>query len=347
MAETANNNEKWLEAEEKRKAGKYNEALPIFEGWFKENADEGSLWRIIYCARKLGNNKLVLEYIEDNKFMIGVSEAFTTQFYWFKYETCVEKYKKSGNWETVLSGAEELLKLCGDNVDNVVFRLALFSGIDAAKALSDYSKILELTDTIGPEKLPEESELFGGKKTMSYRERWYYARLNALYELKLYDECIDLAKKALSNFPDKIEFLRRGALSLMMLGKQDEAEKELIAITKKRGCPWYIEADLAKLRFSLGKFDEALNSAYKAALMQGELQTKVNVFTLIAKIQLVLGERESAKNHAILACSIRTHHKWKYTEELKQLASRFGLGDSFPIPQVAAKACEVEWKMVK
>ncbi|MBQ3643347.1 MAG: hypothetical protein II961_02005, partial [Candidatus Riflebacteria bacterium] len=74
------------------------------------------------------------------------------------------------------------------------------------------------------------------------------------------------------------------------------------------------------------------------------LQSKVNLFTLIAKIQLVFGNSESAKNHTSLACSIRKNLKWKFNEETTQLASRFGIGDELPMPNIALKACEKEWK---
>ena len=100
---------------------------------------------------------------------------------------------------------------------------------------------------------------------------------------------------------------------------------------------------MAKLRFNAGSYNLALESAYRAALMNGELQSKVNVFSLIAKIQLVLGDADSAKNHTILACSIRKHFNWKFNQEINQLASRFGIDDNLPLPAVALKVCEKEW----
>ena len=129
-----------------------------------------------------------------------------------------------------------------------------------------------------------------------------------------------------------------------MLGKYGEAEEELQAISRMRGCPWYIVADLARLRFNVGSINGALEAAFEATLMHGELQTKVNLFSLIAKIQLVLGNSESAKNHIMLACSIRKDMKWKFNSEITQLASRFGIGDKVPLPKVAVKPCEKEWR---
>ncbi len=340
---TTNNNSIWQEAEEMRKSGNYEQAFPIFMESFKANSDEGSLWRAVHCARKLGKYDDVIGLIEENKGMLLSSQALKNQFCWLQYDALIDKNKKSGNWEAVLKTSENILEIV-DDCNELVYKLALFSAIDAAKNLKDTQKLLELTDIIGPEKLPSEPETFNGKKILSYRERWFFARLSALFDAQLYEECRELSLQAVKQYPRRIEFSRRAALCKMMLGKYGEAEEELQAISKMRGCPWYIVADLAKLRFNVGSFNRALESAFEATLMHGELQSKVNLFTLIAKIQLVLGNSESAKNHIMLACAIRKDLKWKFNEEITQLASRFGIGDKVPLPKVAVKACEKEWR---
>lgn len=333
----------WNNAEDLRKSGKYEQALPIFLDSFMANSDEGSLWRAIHCYRKLGQFELALELIEANKAMLATSVALKSQFCWLKYDAVIDKNKKSGNWDAVLKCSEEILEIVTD-VNDLLFKLALFAGIDAAKKMDEPQKVLELTEMVGPEKFPAEGELFNGKKLLSYRERWFYARLGALFDVQLYEECRSLSLEAVRQYPRRLEFSRRGALCKMMLGCNGEAEEELLAISKTRGCPWYITADLAKLRFNTGSFHSALDSAYEAALMPGELQSKVNLFSLIARIQLVLGDSESAKNHTILACSIRKHLNWKFNQETVQLASRFGIDDNLPLPHIAKKACEEEWR---
>ncbi len=336
------NNVVWQDAEEMRKSGNFETAFPVFMESFKENSDEASLWRAVHCARKLGKFDDVIGLIEENKGMLLSSHALKNQFCWLQYDSLVDKNKKAGNWEAVLKTSEDILEI-EDDSNELIFRLALFSAIDAAKNLKDTKKLLELTDIIGPEKLSGEAESYKGKKIMSYRERWYFARLSALFDAQLYEQCRELSLQAIKQYPRRIEFSRRAALCKMMLGKYGEAEEELQAISRMRGCPWYIVADLAKLRFNVGSFNSALEAAYEATLMHGELQTKVNLFSLIAKIQLVLGNSESAKNHIMLACSIRKDMKWKFNSEITQLASRFGIGDKVPLPKVAVKLCEKEW----
>lgn len=333
----------WIEAEHFRKTEKFAEALSVFLSFFEKNSDESSLWRAVHCARKIGDFELAFKLIEENKQFLKTSPALNTQLNWLKYEALVDKNKKAGNWEKVLDACEDILQQNNDETD-LLFKLTLFCAIDAAKKLNDNMKVLELTESIAPSKLPGEGEMFRGKKLLSYRERWYFARIGALYDAALYKECRKLAFEAISNYPRKIEFSRKAALSRLMMGYADEAEEELLAISKIRGCPWYIIADLAKLRFEKGEFEDALESAFEAAKMYGDLKTKVNVFSLIAKIQLVLGESESAKNHTLLACSIRKRNGWKYSSDLEQLAMRFGLDERLPAQETLFKICETEWK---
>ncbi len=69
------NNSVWQEAEEMRKAGNFEQAFPVFMENFKANADEGSLWRAVHCARKLGKYDHVISLIEQNKGMLLSSHA--------------------------------------------------------------------------------------------------------------------------------------------------------------------------------------------------------------------------------------------------------------------------------
>lgn len=332
----------WNEAEYLRKSEKFAEALTIFSKIFEQNNDGDTLWRLVHCARKTKNYDLALELVEKNKELLVSSIALNTQFNWLKYDALIKTNKQNSNWEKVLTLCEEILQQNTDEND-LLFRLTLFAAIDAAKHLKDYKKVLELTEDISPSKLPSTGESYRGKTLLSYRERWYYARVGALFEVGLYNECRNLALEALSNYPRKIEFSRKAAMSKLMMGDAKTAEEELIIITKTRGCPWYIAADLAKLRFNSNDFAGALDSAIRAAKTHGELKSKVNLFALIARIQLVLGETESSKNHTILACSIRKHEGWRYSEELEKLVSRFGLNERLPVPQIALKPCTTDW----
>jgi tetratricopeptide (TPR) repeat protein/cold shock CspA family protein len=339
----ARESEEWQAAEELRKAGNFEEAKPAFLKFFKDNGDGSSLWRAVHCARKLKLYEEALDLIESNKKVLQTSMALSTQFNWLRYEFLLDSYKKKSDWQKVVSLCEEILEDCSDEKD-LLFRLVLFTGIDAAKKLDDYEKVLEFTGIIAPNKLPREGDYLKGKKMMSFQERWYYARLGALYEVSLYEECEEMVKEALKEFPRCVEFARKGAQCKVKLGKKEAAEQELEKLMSRRGCPWYVGMELANLRFEMGKFEEALQAAYMGAKGFGELKNKVNLFAIIAKIQLVLGDSESAKNHVALASAIREKQGWKFDKELQRLMARFGIVKGRMMPEIALKPCQQEWR---
>ena len=128
---STSNNSVWQEAEEMRKAGNFETAYPIFKESFKTNADEGSLWRTVHCARKLGDYETAINLIEENKGMLLSSQPLKSQFCWLQYDFIIDKNKKSGNWEKVLKASEDVLGMI-DDYNDLLFKLALFSAIDAA-----------------------------------------------------------------------------------------------------------------------------------------------------------------------------------------------------------------------
>jgi tetratricopeptide (TPR) repeat protein len=281
--------------------------------------------------------------IEKNYEDFANSEMLKIQFAWLKYDAFVSKYKKSGDWESLINIADEILTLNPEDGE-ILFRLTLFAAIDAAKRLKDYEKVLELTEMTSPSKLPGKPESYKGRKMISWRERWYFARLYALFTAQLYEECRELAFAAFKAYPRKIEFARKAALSLEQMGQPVDAEKEIASLTSVRGCPWYIFADLARIRFEAGNYEGALESAYTGVLRRGELKTKVNLFSLIAKILVITGETELAVKHVELACSVRNKQGWKIPEDLANLKQRFDLTDELPEPEILEKQCRKNWE---
>lgn len=331
----------WNHAEELRKQNNFAEALKIFEELLKQKPEECTAWRAVYCARKLKNFDLALNLLNENINNFNTSKKLKEEFGWLKYSTTLSSAKKSGNNDCIIKACEEILELCPET-PNLLFCLTLFCAINAAKKSNNIEKLLELTNLVGPNMLSDEKEVYKKRTQMSWRERWYYARLNALFSAGLFNECRALCLEAQTQYRGQIEFRRRAALCQLKLGCRLEAEEELLCLTRSKACPWYIHADLANLEFENSHFEEALKSAYKAVFAYGDLSSKVNLFALIAKIQLVLGETESAKKYAQLTYSIRLNKNWRLTDECKRLADRFGLDCSVLPPKECFKLCKAD-----
>lgn len=333
----------WGRAEELRKNGRYEEALSYFQQHFNQQHDENSLWRIVFCARKNHDYQFATSFLEEHYNEHPRSKMLRLQLAWLKHDTVLAELQKKNDNIGVIKVCEEILDL-NDELGSPLFNSTYFAAIDAAKASNNYPKLLELTDMIGPDKFPELRNSNKGKKPMSYRERWFFARLQGLFGSLLFKECRELALDAAKIFHGKIEFQRRAALCLLKLGNPRGAEEELTKLSTVRGCPWYLLSDLAELRFGIGKFFDALDAAFTAATMFGELRTKVNLFALIARIQLVLGDSDSARNHAMLSVSIRQKEGWKINQDCISLINRFGFSENLPVPEICLKACSDEWK---
>lgn len=329
MENSVENGLNWNQAEELRRQNRFAEALPIFIGCFEENQDEATLWRIIHCARHSHDYETAVSYLEKHHNSFPDSELLRTQFAWLRYDAFLQPVKKAGNHSRVIEIADEILPLTSGSKD-ILFNLTLFAAIDAARSLEDHEKMLDLTEKVCPAALDESVREYKGKKMISWRERWYFARLHALFAAGNYMECRGLAHKAFREFPRKLEFARKSALCLEKLGRTDEGLEELQAISKTRGAPWYVFADVARILFEKNEFMQALGYALKGAGFRGDLKTKVNLFTLIGKIFLVLGEREKAKSFVLLACAIRNSEHWKFNDELQEIMGRLDIASPFP-----------------
>jgi len=338
MENSIKNGLEWNNAEDLRKQNRFAEAMPIFKRHFDENNDEASLWRIIYCARHVHDYETAVSYLEKNHDRFPNSEMIRTQFAWLRYDAFLQPVKNSGNHARILEIAEEILPLT-TGPDDILFKLTLFAAIDAARSLDDHEKMLDLTSRVDPQKLEIATREFKGRKIISWRERWYFARLHALFSGAHYEDCRALGFKAFREFPQKIEFARKAALCLEKLNRTSEALEELQAICRSRGCPWYVFADVARINYEGSAFDEALEYAERGAGFRGDLKTKVNLFALIGKISLVLGNRERARSFTLLSCAIRYAEHWKISDELQEMMNRLEITSPYPDPANAWNEC--------
>lgn len=332
----------WNKAETDRKNGKFAEASKVFIEHFDVSGDEDSLWRIIHCARHLKNFELAFKYIEQGLELFPDSKYLQTQISWLKYDAKIVPSKKNNDWETVIKVADEILEHTSN--DEILFNLVLFAAIDAAKSIKDSEKLIELTNLISPNNLDKNSRKWNGRKIISWRERWYFARLHALYELKQFETCRETALEAYNQYPRKAEFMRRAALCLVEMNKNTEAISELETLINTSKTSWYMKADLAKLLFAEGNIDKAWKYAVDSANDYGELKSKVNLFLLMAKIQLALGESEIAKLHATMSCSIREKYHWKIPQDLKDICIHLDITEPYQNAKLIEKECKKYWK---
>lgn len=164
----------------------------------------------------------------------------------------------------------------------------------------------------------------------SDREKWYSLKSNILIQKKDFKGCIDICNEALNTISklhhdNDIWFRYRIATSEFKLGKDEEAEKQLIKILAKKE-HWIIYSGLFDIYRNQGKAEYALKAACKAMLDPGEYKSKVNLLENISDFLLPIpGMNEASYWHILLAKSLRVENNWKVTPDLNKKVEHFNL----------------------
>jgi predicted Zn-dependent protease/cold shock CspA family protein len=182
-----------------------------------------------------------------------------------------------------------------------------------------------------------------GRKIMSWRERWYFACINALYDTESFQECRQTCLEAKVDFPAKIEFARKAALCLAEMHQGNRAIKELEGIVQSKPAPWYMHLDLARILFENGQVEKAWSYACNAANARGEAKTKVNLFQLMARILLARGQRDFAALHLCLAQRIRKEQNWSIPDSLTDLIEKLNASTEVKESRELIRRCKNIW----
>jgi cold shock CspA family protein len=203
--------------------------------------------------------------------------------------------------------------------DSLATGKAVFAVIDAAKSATRWDIVSSWCDRLDRKQLATEPNMIEGRKGISEAERWYFAKVKALVELKQWAEARVFAKEATANFPHKVDFYRWAAQARARQGDLSGGVEELEEIIHRGRVQWYILSELAELQHELGQNDHALGNACKAALAPGEDRHKVRLYELLTRIHLQVGKLESAGRHVELAKAVRQREGWGINNDLAQL----------------------------
>lgn len=185
------------------------------------------------------------------------------------------------------------------------------------KILEDPEAILEQSSKLNPELLNGDiSGNFSSKK-----ETWYKLTTKALLDINQYDKCISLSTEALLNlneftYDSDIWFKWRIAKSFNQLGDYDQSLDYLNDIEQFKN-DWFIDNLIAENYFFKNDLDNALKYAASAALAKGDIDKKVNLYSLIEDILNKKNKQNEANKHAYLIYTIRNKHNWNIDENLE------------------------------
>jgi tetratricopeptide (TPR) repeat protein len=306
----------------------------------EHNNDEHEICKNLEKLRKEKRQNEAWQLLYEATEMFPESRQIKHQHCWLLYDFELQIAKASKNYFKIMETAEKILDL---EPDELLKKICVFAATDAAKASNQPEKALMFLSYLNKDRLETSQREYKGRKIMSWRERWYFACVNALFETGNYSECRQTCQEAYKDFPHKLEFLRKAALCIAREGDIQKAAEELENLIKNRNVPWYMYSDLGSLFFDCGEIETAWKYSCKAADARGELKTKVNLFELMARIMLVQGNHDGAAAHACLAAAVRKNQKWNVPDSLSELIDKLNASTTSNDEKQLLQHCRQFW----
>jgi cold shock CspA family protein/tetratricopeptide (TPR) repeat protein len=300
-------------------AKQFAEAGELFRQVWEGDGDAFSGSRYAYCLRKTGRVDEALAVAQ------AVAEKYPDDIYvrreivWALYDAEFKPARERNDLDALVRAGQQIVDLTDEELP---IRLVCFAIIDLAKEKMKWPLVAAWCDRVDSQKLSPEPREMNGRRVVSEREQWYFAKIKSLVELKHWDEARTLTQEALATFPRQRDFARWSAQALAGQGHTAEAIAELESLARAREPEWYLLHDLAELQHQAGQAGAAYKTACQAALAFGEDKAKVGLFVLIGRIALDLRRYDVAVRHLKLTQLVRTREGWSVPGEVVYLENR-------------------------
>ncbi len=298
--------EEWKKAEALRKAEIFGRAAKAFRAFWDETCDPEAGWRYAHCLRKSGYHEMGLGLLFELEQEYPEHPEIRQELIWGIYEGRLLPAKQQGDSQATVQAAREMVAA---EASGTALKLAVFAVMGAAKTKGQWRLVSNWCDLLDPAELSAEARSVAANgKIPSDRERWYFAKIKALLNLEEWHVAAEVTQSACADFPGNQDFVRWKANSWAGLGRLREAI-ELLESLRPR-IAWYALADMARYSFELEDVEGAWNLATEAARAFGHDSAKVNLWELMARCALALGQTDVALHHIGLMEAVRREQGW-------------------------------------
>lgn len=197
----------------------------------------------------------------------------------------------------------------------------------------DWDSIIYWSEKLNPDFLSQERFEFmdsNGKQRFlpSKKEKWYSLTSKALLKIDECDEAIEVSKEALANLNEftndsDIWFKWKIAKALKELSEYDEALDYLKEVKQVKH-DWFVNGEIAEDYFFKNDLENALKYAVAGALSRGDIDKKINLYSLIEDILKMDGKIKEADKHAYLIYAIRHKNDWNIDDDLESCVKEAG-----------------------
>jgi len=334
-------------ANELRKAGKYDEALEIYNHLWATEKDAYIGAGMLHCLRKLRR------YDEAVPLADKIANEYPdivwcrTEAIWTYIEGRIYKLGSDASLKDVKEIANKILQL---NPEPIPLKLAVFRVMKAAKAINDWRTVNEWVTKVDPNTLsskPMTDE--SGREGWSDQSLWSNYRIYALIETGHAEDAIKIVDDVIERFPKQRKFfLRLKALANYKLGNFEESEKIYADLCKRYKSDWWLIHEFAKVIRDLGRKEDALQLMYKSAIGSPKLEPLVTLFEDIGILCKDLGIHTEARAHLALSKHVRNEQGWAISEKLNNAINELNkiLGDNNEPGSIgeALKVCKSVWQ---
>jgi len=306
----------WLQAEAYRRAGDFEKAGPYFCEQWKETNRAAAGWRYAFCLRKAGHAEAALRVAYKVVQAYPEEKPAIQEKVWALYEARLKPAIESQRPQQVIQIADEMVQA---GADSFALKVAVFAGFKAAKEGRQWEKILEWCQQLPAQELSTAPRKFGDRKSLSDRERYYYACIKAMMELKRFEEALTACESALVDFPRNQDYARWQAQCLAALGDLEPALQILSRLYQGGRARWYILVDYARLLLQQEQLEQAWEIALEATRAPVEDTHKLGLYELMSRIALRQGREQAASDHLGLCLAVRASQGWPKTSALEEL----------------------------
>lgn len=282
--------EKLKLAQRLKKEKKYEESKEIYDQYFEENPEALTAW--------------------DKK-------TYAWDIYYIYLQNPTDKEEMLENLELLceITTQEDQRK---NNKYPCPYTLSFLKGLEYLNRNGKFNDALLIADKINPEFLSEKPSNFNGQTYPSNKEKFYNQFTKALLKTDYVNEALESCKAALEieTLTDDTWFKWRIAKSYKEIGEYDESLKYLEELSHKKQ-DWFIFAEMAENYYFKGENEKSLDYAIKAALGPGQVESKVNLYSLLGELLEDEYPEESMK-HYYLEYSVRLHNEWGIEESLEE-----------------------------
>lgn len=335
------------QANELRKSGKVEEALPLYEQLWEASNDEYDGAGYLHCLRKTKQYSKAIPLASE---LIERYPAFN----WIRIEaiwTYISGQLLPLDDKQTKDKQEIAQKIIALNPDDIPLKTVVFNMLKSAKTTKNWDIFTNWIDRINPTKLKKEPQMINGKEGWSDQALWYYYKSMAIIHSGNYEGAIPFIDKAMESFPKQSKyFLICQAHAYAKLNHFKEAEQCYQTLSRGRNPDWWIYSKYANIIIASGmegRENEVLQKMCLGASKCYKRELGVTLFKDLGFFLQQNNQLEEARNHLLLAKYTRDSNDWHVEEDIVEAIEELDeiLGDDNRpnTVQEAYKNCKQFW----